>query len=66
MTITSERAGSLVISKEEDDVGLLGSMHRASQQETNGADEFFHFCFSISRGKRYLRTMIESRGDDNQ
>jgi len=47
MTITSERAGSLVISKEEDDVGLLGSLRRASQQETKGDDEFFHFVFSF-------------------
>ena len=60
MTITSERAGSLVISKEKDDVGFFGSLRRASQQETKGDDEFFHFGFSISRGKRYLRTMIES------
>lgn len=45
VTVASERAGSLVVSKEEDDVGLFGSLRRAQRQKVKGDDEFFHFVF---------------------
>ena len=66
MTVTSERTGSLVVSKKENDIGFLGSLNRASQQETNGDDEFIHFSFSLLRKKRCLLTMIKPDQNDNQ
>ncbi len=39
----------LVIGNDVNDIGFLGSLHRASQQETKGDDEFIHFGFSFLR-----------------
>jgi hypothetical protein len=54
MTVASERAGCLVVGKEEDDIGFFGSLRRASQQKTKGDDEFFHIDFSLFKKKALL------------
>ena len=42
MPIATERARGLVVSKEEDDIRLLGRRSEASGQEAEREDEFFH------------------------
>jgi hypothetical protein len=37
----------MLVCDDEKNVGLLGSLRRASQQDTKGDYEFFHFVFSF-------------------
>jgi hypothetical protein len=43
VAVASERAGGLVVGKKEDEVGLLGRLGQACEQEAKGGEELFHF-----------------------